>query len=110
MNVRLSILIIILGSAFAVLLLRIIPLAFLSRFTLPKPFIKWLSYVPIAVLAALLSQSVLLTNGQINLTINNVYLIAIFPTLIVAILTRNILLTVITGIIFVAVFRIILGN
>lgn len=109
MTIRLSILIIILGTALVTLLLRVIPLAFLSRISLPKPFIRWLSYIPVAVLAALLSQSVLLSNGHFMFSLHNAYLIAILPTLIIAILVRNILLTVVTGIAIVAFLRIFLG-
>lgn len=107
MSIRLSVLVIILGTAAVTFLLRVLPLVLLSRVKLSHPVIRWLSYIPIAVLSALLAQSVLLTNDHLSLSIHNLYLLATIPTLIIASLTRNLLLTVITGVLVMAILRMI---
>ncbi|MCL2438599.1 MAG: AzlD domain-containing protein [Coriobacteriia bacterium] len=40
--------------------LRFIPLAVLSRISIPEPLMRWLSYMPIAVMGALIATEVLL--------------------------------------------------
>lgn len=107
MSIRLSVLVIILGTAAVTFLLRVLPLILLSRIKLSKSVIRWLSYIPIAVLSALLAQSVLLTNEHLTLSIHNLYLMATIPTLFTAILTRNLLLTVITGVLVMAILRMV---
>ncbi len=107
MNIRLSVLVIILGTAAVTFILRVLPLVLLSRIKLSNPVIRWLSYIPIAVLSALLAQSVLLTNDHLSLSIHNLYLIATIPTLIIASLTRNLLLTVVAGVLIMAILRMI---
>lgn len=40
--------------------LRFVPLAVLSRLSIPRPLMRWLSYMPIAVMGALLASEVLI--------------------------------------------------
>jgi branched-subunit amino acid transport protein len=109
MTVRPWVLLAILGSAFVTFLPRVLPLGLLSRFNLPGWLIRWLGYVPIAVLAALLAQSVLLSDGSINFSINNLPLLALIPTLLVAIRSRSLVWTVLSGVVSMALLRLLLG-
>ncbi|GAP15585.1 predicted membrane protein [Longilinea arvoryzae] len=109
MSVRPWILMLILASAAVTFIPRVLPLALLSRFNLPKWLIRWLGYVPIAVLAALLAQSVLLANGSIDLSFHNLALVAVVPTLLVALRTRSLIWTVLTGVASMALLRLFLG-
>ena len=54
------ILTVIVGMALANYCLRFVPMAALSRITLPEPIMRWLSYVPISVMGALFAKEVLL--------------------------------------------------
>ena len=76
MEVRWSIFIIILGSALVTFIPRVLPIAILSRVELPEWAMRWLSYVPIAVMAALVGQELLMPNGKLEPLHKNLELIA----------------------------------
>lgn len=87
---------------------RLVPAWFLRGKTL-HPFIEaWLKYVPVAVLAALLLPSLLITEGQINLNWNNLYLWAALPAGLTAWKTRSMFATVLVGMVVIAVVRLLL--
>ena len=56
--------IVILGMAVLNYAVRFPPLAIVSRIDLPKPVARWLSFVPIAVMGALVASEVLRPGGQ----------------------------------------------
>ncbi len=105
MEVRWSIFLIILGSALVTFIPRVLPIAILSRVELPEWAMRWLSCVPIAVMAALVGQELLMPNGKLERLQNNLELIAAFPAFIIAIVTRSLLGTVVVGIISIMVLR-----
>ncbi len=109
MSVRPWILLVILGTALVTVIPRVLSLALLSHFTLPKWLVRWLSYVPIAVLAALLAQSVLLSDGAIHFSPDNLSLLAVVPTLLVAVRSRSLIWTVLTGVVSMALLRLFMG-
>jgi branched-subunit amino acid transport protein len=98
---------IILGAALVTVVPRVLPLVLLSRMNIPDRAVRWLGHVPVAVLAALLAQSVLLADGQLDLSLSNLSLIAIIPTLLVALRTRSLVGTVLTGVVSMALLRLI---
>lgn len=100
----------ILGMLAVTYLPRLLPVWLLSSRQLPHVVVVWLRYVPAAVLAAMLFPALLLQNGALNLRIDNFYLLAVFPTLLVAWKTRSLFGAVITGMAFIALARLILGN
>ena len=105
MGVRGPVLLAIVASGLVTLIPRVLPLAVLSRITLPGWLVRWLRYVPVAVLAALLAQAVLVTNGHITAPPANLGPIAVVPTLAVAIRTRSLIGTVVVGVATMAVLR-----
>jgi branched-subunit amino acid transport protein len=107
-TLRPTVLAIILGTALVTVVPRILPLALLSRINLPDRAVRWLGHVPVAVLAALLAQSVLLADGQVAISVDNLALIAIIPTLVVALRTRSLVGTVLTGVVSMALLRLLL--
>jgi len=40
--------------------LRFVPLAIMSRINIPRPFMRWLSYMPVAVMGALMTVEIIL--------------------------------------------------
>jgi len=80
-----QILIIILGTALVTYLPRMLPLVVLSRVQLRGAFLRWLQFVPAAVLAALLAPGLLLPDGQLVLTGNPYLLAAIFTSIVLQI-------------------------
>jgi len=84
---------------------RMLPAIALSSRDLPPIVGKWLSYVPTAVLSALLAPSLLAPEGVIDLTFNNLYFWVAVPTFAVAMFTRNFFGTVAVGMGLVAAAR-----
>jgi branched-subunit amino acid transport protein len=90
-------------------LARLIPMLVLSRLEIPAGFRRWLQFVPVAVLSALLMPNILLQNGGLALRLDNTYLLAAVPTVIVAARFKNIFLTVLCGIICLMLIRLAFG-
>lgn len=105
MEVRPEVLFILLGAAILTFLPRVIPLMILSRFELPEWIERWLSFVPIAVMAALIGQELFLHDGKWIPLGSNLNLLAAIPAFIVAIKTRSLLLTVVTGVLSLMFLR-----
>ncbi|MFC7679895.1 AzlD domain-containing protein [Paenibacillus sp. GCM10028914] len=108
MEIRWSILLIIMGASLVTFIPRVLPLIFLSRIQLPEWGMRWLNYVPISVMAALVGQELLTQNGELSPFHNNLELFAALPTFIMAILTRSLLGTVMVGIVSIMVLRFLL--
>ncbi|HHY46082.1 MAG TPA: AzlD domain-containing protein [Firmicutes bacterium] len=86
---------------------RVLPIMVLSRLRMPQWLLNWLSFVPAAVLTALLAPAILMPDGSgdLILGLNNQYLIASIPTLVMAIRTRNLILSVAVGVVTMAILR-----
>ncbi|MDQ7092628.1 AzlD domain-containing protein [Desulfosporosinus sp. PR] len=66
----------------------------LFRFTgMPTWLGRWLKYVPIAILTALIVPSLLLPKGSLDISLNNHYLIAGIAAAFAAYKSRNIIAT-----------------
>lgn len=104
MEVRWDVFLIIIGSALVTFLPRVLPLMVLSRMELPEWGIRWLNYVPISVMAALVGQELLLQDGQFSL-MNNIELLAAIPTVLVAMKTKSLLGTVVAGMVSIMALR-----
>lgn len=98
MDVRPEILALILACAAVTAVPRVLPLLLLSRIRLPGWLLEWLSFVPVAVLAALLAIEVLMVDARPDLSVDNPALLAIVPALAVAGITRSLIGTVIAGV------------
>lgn len=105
MEIRWDIFVILVGAALVTFIPRVLPLMVLSRMELPEWGMRWLHYVPISVMAALIGQELFMKDGQITLLSGNVELLAAVPTFLVAIRTRSLLGTVVTGIVAVMILR-----
>jgi branched-subunit amino acid transport protein len=105
MEVRWGVFLIILGSAYVTFIPRVVPLMVLSRFELPAWAMRWLNYVPISVIAALIGQEIFIHDGKIISLTSNIQFFAAIPTFFIAIKTRSLLGTVLGGIISIIVLR-----
>jgi len=90
-------LLIILGMSLVTYIPRAFPLVVFSQRPIPALLQKWLSFVPIAILSALLGPSLLMPEGAWALTWTNKFLLAAIPTFIVALKTKSLVGTVVTG-------------
>ncbi len=89
---------------------RVVPILLLSRRTMPEPVERWLSYVPVAVLAALLAPALVAPAGEVNLafTVNPAFWVSI-PVFAIAFLTRNLFITVLSGMVLIALVRLFIA-
>ncbi len=98
------------GCALVTAIPRILPLMYLSVESLPKLSLKWLSYVPVAVMAALLFPDVLTRtesggNTQLFLSFDNTYLLAAIPSLLLAWYSKSFFGTIACAMGMVALLR-----
>ncbi|WP_310833109.1 AzlD domain-containing protein [Paenibacillus pedocola] len=107
MEVRPDIFLIILGAALVTFIPRVLPLMLLSRITIPEWGMRWLNYMPIAVMSALVAQELFVDEGRFAALSTNVELIAALPTFWVAVKTRSLLGTVVTGVLSLMLLRLL---
>ncbi|HQA07598.1 MAG TPA: AzlD domain-containing protein [Syntrophomonadaceae bacterium] len=93
----------IIGASLATLLPRILPVALFSGLEFPEILIKWLSYVAPAVLGALTAVSILAPEGQLYVSVNNMFIWAFIPTMLIAVKTRSLFWTLSVGIVVMAI-------
>ncbi|MGI6307083.1 MAG: AzlD domain-containing protein [Dethiobacteria bacterium] len=104
-----NIILIILLMALVTYLPRLLPILLLSRRKLPPRVKIWLSYIPVAVLASLLGPVLFMAEGRLTLhPVPNPYFWAALPSLAIALLTKNMFLTILAGMAGVALIRLLL--
>ena len=97
------------GMALTNIIVRATPVAVMSRFELPEALRRWLSYVPVSVMSAMVALEVLKPGDQWRVTLANPYLLAAIPTALVYRFTRSFLGATIAGIGAFLAFRYLLG-
>lgn len=105
MEIRLDIFLIIVGAALVTFIPRVLPLMVLSRMKIPEWGMRWLNYVPISVMAALIAQELLLHDGKFSLHSNMIAILAAVPTVLAAVWKRSLLGTVLVGMISIMILR-----
>lgn len=108
MTVRPAILALFVGMALVTYLPRMLPLVVLSRFQLPAWLLRWLSFVPVAVLSALLAKELMVSDGRLALSLTHLPLLAAIPAFVVAVRTRSLMGTVVAGMAAMALLRLAL--
>jgi branched-subunit amino acid transport protein len=87
----------IVGMAMLNFAVRFLPIAVVSRVELPKPIARWLSFVPISVMGALVASEVLLPGGRWSNPLFGPSLYAAIATALVFRFTRSFLGATISG-------------
>lgn len=98
----------ILGSALVTLIPRVLPFLLVRKMELPEFLLRYLSYVPLAILTALFIQSLLQKEAGQFPSVKLLPFLASLPTILTAILTKSLIAIVIVGVISMAVLRLIL--
>ena len=93
------------GGCIVTLLPRVLPITILSKIKLNKKVEEFLTYIPISILAALIAVELLTIDNKFSIQGNFLELLAAIPTLVVAIKKNNLLLTVVVGIVSIAILR-----
>ncbi|MCG0276657.1 MAG: AzlD domain-containing protein [Thermosediminibacteraceae bacterium] len=98
-------LLLLLGMAFVTYLPRLIPVMILSKRNIPEVLVKFLKFIPVSVLSALLLPNILMVDNKINLSSSNTLLVTSILTFPLAYKTRNMFLTVIAGMITLVILN-----
>lgn len=86
---------------------RMLPMVVLSKLNIPEPVIRWLGFVPVAVLAAILMPTLLMPEPaqQLSLGLENKDLLAAVPAFAVALKTRSLVWTLLAGMAVMALLQ-----
>jgi branched-subunit amino acid transport protein len=104
----------IVGMGVVTYLPRLLPMLLLARSGKTgsgmSPWVEsWLRHVPAAVLAAMLLPGLFIAGGQLSVRLDNLYLWAAIPTLLIAWRTHSLVGAVLAGMAIVALGRLFLG-
>lgn len=80
------------------ILLKTAPATILKGDSLPKLVRRWLEFVPVAVMAALVGPDIFIYEGRLDFGFSNLFLLVSIPTLLVAMLSKNYFVTIAVGI------------
>ncbi|MBE2272378.1 MAG: AzlD domain-containing protein [Anaerolinea sp.] len=98
------------GMALVTFLVRYPLLELVGKIPLPDRLFRALRYVPPAVLAAIILPTMVMPKGEIAITPTNPFLVAGLIAALVAWRTKNLLLTVIVGMISLLVYRALISG
>ena len=76
---------------------RVIGFVIVRTFGVPRAVARWLTYVPVGILTALIVPTLLIRDGRVQIGLGNHYLLAGLVAAAVAYKTRNVFLTVGVG-------------
>lgn len=93
------------GMATVTFLVRWPVLALVSRVSLPQPVLDGMKFIPPAVLAAIIAPAMMMPAGQIDLHPSNAHLTAGIVAGLLAWRTRNLLATIMLGMVFFVIWR-----
>jgi branched-subunit amino acid transport protein len=96
------------GMAVTNFAIRATPISIMSRLDLPAPVRRWLGYVPVSVMAAIVAVQVFRPSGYFDFALTNPYLLAAVPTALVYRFTRSFLGATAAGILTFLALRYLL--
>ncbi|MGW7977030.1 AzlD domain-containing protein [Staphylococcus xylosus] len=87
-------------------LTRIIPFILITKIKLSERVIKWLSFIPITLFTALIIDGLIEQQEDVmGYSFNVPFLITMLPTIIIALISRSLTITILSGIVIMAVLR-----
>ncbi len=99
---------VIVGMAFLNFLIRYLPIAVISRIDLPSPVMRWLQFIPVSVMGALVANTVARPGGEWVTPWTNPWLLACAVTALAYRITRSFLGATVIGMIAFVVLRALL--
>lgn len=105
--IKTSILLIILASALVTWLPRVLPFVLTQNKSMPPKLVKFLSFLPITIIFALTLSSIMDEEVGSLPSLLPVESLALLPTFLVVLRTKNILLAVVVGVLTTAALRLI---
>jgi len=89
--------------------IRFLMFAFAGKITFPIWLQQSLKFVPPAVLTAIIVPSVVMPLGDINISSNNVYLLAAIISVVISLVTKSLLKTIFFGMLVFLMLRFFMG-
>jgi len=89
----------IVGMGLVTYIPRYLPLFFLTQRNLPRWFIEWLDMIPVAILSALVFSEIFLSGSPRHLDMLQIKSLVAIPTFLIALKTKSLGGTVISGMI-----------
>ncbi|HFI0943171.1 TPA: AzlD domain-containing protein [Streptococcus suis] len=105
--IKTSILLIILAAALVTWVPRVLPFVLTQNKSLPPKLVKFLSFLPITIIFALTLSSIMDEKVGSLPSLLPVESLALTPTFLVVLRTKNILLAVVVGVLTTAALRLI---
>ncbi|HEL1768688.1 TPA: AzlD domain-containing protein [Streptococcus suis] len=105
--IKTSILLIILAAALVTWVPRVLPFVLTQNKSLPPKLVKFLSFLPITIIFALTLSSIMDEKVGSLPSLLPVESLALIPTFLVVLRTKNILLAVLVGVLTTAALRLI---
>jgi branched-subunit amino acid transport protein len=99
----------IIGMAVTNIVIRATPISIMSHLELPDGVRRWLGYVPVSVMAAIVAVQVFHPSDRFDFSLTNHYLLAAIPTAIVYRFTRSFLGATAAGILTFLALRFLLA-
>ncbi|MGE6554735.1 AzlD domain-containing protein [Exiguobacterium artemiae] len=108
MEIRLELFVLFAACGLVTLIPRILPFLLMHGLTLPRLLTDWLSFIPVCLLSALFFQNLLVAQSGDYPTLSLLHLAASVPTVLVAVSSKSLSFTVITGVLSMALLRLFL--
>ncbi|MDG4511094.1 AzlD domain-containing protein [Streptococcus suis] len=105
--IKTSVLLIILAAALVTWLPRVLPFVLTQNKSLPPKLVKFLSFLPITIIFALTLSSIMDEKVGSLPSLLPVESLALIPTFLVVLRTKNILLAVVVGVLATAALRLL---
>ncbi|MFI3061031.1 AzlD domain-containing protein [Streptococcus suis] len=105
--IKTSVLLIILAAALVTWVPRILPFVLTQNKSLPPKLVKFLSFLPITIIFALTLSSIMDEKVGSLPSLLPVESLALIPTFLVVLRTKNILLAVVVGVLTTAALRLL---
>ena len=97
------------GMAITNFAIRALPISVMSRLELPEGVRRWLGYVPVSVMAAIVAVQVFHPADRFDFSLTNHYLLAAIPTALVYRFTKSFLGATVAGILTFLALRYLLA-
>ncbi|GAB4265986.1 MAG: AzlD domain-containing protein [Candidatus Promineifilaceae bacterium] len=101
--------IVIIGMGLITFAIRVTPIILLEHFNLNDTIRQGLRFVPAAVLSAIVFPALLMPNGQLDVSLTNVRLLAGLLAALVAWRTKNVLYTIAVGLVVLWLLQWLIG-
>ena len=101
---------VIVGMAVLNFAIRFMPIAIVSRMELPKPVMRWLQFIPVAMMGSLVANTVVRPGGTFLAPWENPWLLATGVTAVAYRFTRSFLGATVVGMASFVLFRALLGG